>query len=210
MLVFKNILREFACCSLLCGDGIYTPGTSAAPHLRALYIAINYTVEVEWLSTGKLISHYPLSNIQRTAVNICISRKSSWLPLAGCRVSVRVRRVNSPPTPSQKAFDSHCHSFHSKTCDPSLVWSQFGPERCHQLAAHAVHIQHHNASFSYKMRNTLGRENSETAHKCTVTKSVEWMALWYELCPQQWQFLSHFLHDTSVPQDYFSTSQVSP
>lgn len=47
MLVFKNILREFACCSLLCGDGIYTPGISAAPHLRALYIAINYTLVVE-------------------------------------------------------------------------------------------------------------------------------------------------------------------
>lgn len=124
MLILKNILREFACCSLLCGDGIYTPGISAAPHLRALYIAINYTLVVEWLSTGKLISHYPLSNIQHTAVNICISRKSSWLPLAGCRVSARVRGVSSPPAPAQKAFDSHCHSFHSKTSDPSLVWPQ--------------------------------------------------------------------------------------
>lgn len=84
MLIFKNILREFTCCSLLCGDGIYTPGVSAASHLRALYIAINYTLVVEWLSTGNLISHYPLSNIQRTAVNICISRKSSQLPLARC------------------------------------------------------------------------------------------------------------------------------
>lgn len=85
MLIFKNILREFTCCSLLCGDGIYTPSVSAASHLRALYIAINYTLVVEWLSTGNLISHYPLSNIQRTAVNICISRKSSQLPLAQCR-----------------------------------------------------------------------------------------------------------------------------
>lgn len=57
-------------------------------------------------------------------MNICISRKSSWLPLAGCRVSARVRGVGSSLTPSQKAFDSHRHSFHSQTCDPSLIRPQ--------------------------------------------------------------------------------------
>lgn len=136
MLAFKNILREFACCSLLCGDGIYTPGVSAASHLRALYIAINYTLVVEWLSTGNLISHYPLSNIQHTAVNICISRKSSRLPLAGYGNVREDARGRFTPAPSRKAFSSYHHSLHRQAYDPSLISPQLWTrEMCHQPTA---------------------------------------------------------------------------
>lgn len=137
MLVFKNILREFACCSFLCGDGIYTPSVSAAPHLRALYIAINYTLVVEWLSTGNLISHYPLSNIQHTAVNICISRKSSWLPLVGCR-NVREDSKGSahPPLLPKKPLTATVTAFTVKLVTLPSFHRSFGLGRCHQLTAH--------------------------------------------------------------------------